>query len=203
MKQQTILTQDRPVLDEASFQQLLAAAYVLQQQHEAVIPPEVQTNYSQTFTYIAETQNQIQTRQLDLSSATMLIAEQVERITKANGVAVGIVEEDQLVYRAGTGNAASEMGSRVPLASCLSAYCLHSGQILQCPDAKRDPRLRHELCRLRGVQSLIAVPVFYEGKIAGVLELRFAQTDSFRIANQPSHQLGAAHVVLPIDGWVG
>ena len=90
VKHQPILTQDRPVLDEASFQQLLAAAFVLQQQRDTVVPPDVQTNYSQTLAYIAETQNQIQTRQLDLPAATMLIAEQVEKITKAGGVAVGL-----------------------------------------------------------------------------------------------------------------
>ena len=194
MKQQPILTQDRPLLDEASFQQLLAAAYVLQQQNETIIPPEVQTNYSQTLAYIAETQNQIQTRQLDLHAATLLIAEQVERITRANGVAVGIVDEDQVVYWAGTGTAASEIGSRVPLASCLSAYCLHSGQILQCLDANREPLLRHELCQLRGVQSLIAVPIYCEGKIGGVLEVRFAQSNSFREHDVRSSQLMAGLV---------
>ena len=194
VKQPLSLTQDRPVLDEATFHQLLAAAYVLQQQAESGISHEVQTDYSQTFTYIAETQNQIQTRQLDLPAATMLIAEQVEKITRASGIAIGFVEQDQLVYWAGTGTAASEMGSRLPLASCLSAYCLRSGQILQCPDTRKDPRLRHDLCQLRGVQSLIAVPVYREGKIAGVLELRFAQPDSFREHEVRSSQLMAGLV---------
>jgi GAF domain-containing protein len=198
VKQQPTLTQDRPVLDEASFQQLLAAAYVLQQAagvdaHE-VIPHEVQIDYSQTFTYIADTQYQIQTRQLDLPAAAMLIAEQVEKITKASGIAVGIVEQDQLIYWAGTGTAAGEIGSRVPVASCLSAYCLHSGQILQSPEANEDPRLRNELCQLRGVESLIAVPIFYDGKIAGVLELRFANSDSFREHDVRSSQLMAGLV---------
>ena len=195
MKQQPILAQHRPVLDEASFQQLLAAAYVLQQQAAgSVIPHEVQNDFSQTFTYIADTQHQIQTRQLDFPAAALLIAEQVEKITKASGIAVGIIEQDQLIYRATTGTAAGEMGSRVPMASSLSAYCLQSGQILQCPDVKKDPRLRNELCQLRGVQSLIAVPVFYEGKIAGVLELRFANIDSFREHDVRSSQLMAGLV---------
>jgi GAF domain-containing protein len=194
VKQQPIVAQDRPILDEASFQQLLSAAYVLQQQNETLISHEAPANYAQTFAHIAETQNQIQTRQLDLPAATMLIAEQVDTITRADGVAVGIVDEDQVVYWAGTGIATSEISSCVPLASCLSAYCLHSGQILQCLDAKKDPRLRHELCQLRGVQSLIAVPVFYEGKIAGVLEVRFAQSDSFREHDVRSSQLMAGLV---------
>ena len=124
----------------------------------------------------------------------MLIAKQVEKITKASGVAIGIVEGDELVYRATRGTADDEMGSRVPLASCLSAYCLHSGQILQCSDAKRDTRLRYEHCRLRYVQSLIAVPVYQEGKIAGVLEVRFAEPNSVREHDARSSQLMAGLV---------
>ena len=194
VKQQSILTQDRPVLGEISFQQLLAAAYVVQQRNERVIPREAGADHVQTLVHIAETQNLIQSCQLDLPAATMLIAKQVEKITKASGVAIGIVEGDELVYQATRGTADDEMGSRVPLASCLSAYCLHSGQILQCSDAKRDTRLRYEHCRLRYVQSLIAVPVYHEGKIAGVLEVRFAEPNSVREHDARSSQLMAGLV---------
>src|SRR5256886_7900979 len=194
VKQQSILTQDRPVLGEISFQQLLAAAYVVQQRNERVIPREAGADHVQTLVHIAETQNLIQSCQLDLPAATMLIAKQVEKITKASGVAIGIVEGDKLVYQATRGTADDEMGSRVPLASCLSAYCLHSGQILQCSDAKRDTRLRYEHCRLRYVQSLIAVPVYQEGKIAGVLEVRFAEPNSVREHDARSSQFMAGLV---------
>lgn len=194
MKQQSMLTQDRPLRGEISFQQLLAAAYVVQQQNDRVVLREGGADYIQTLAHIAETQNLIQGSQLDLPAATMLIAEQVAKITKASGVAVGIVEADELVYLASRGTAADEMGIRLPVASCLSAYCLESGQLLQCSDTKADSRLRYELCRLRCVKSLIAVPVYHDGKIAGVLEVRFAEPDSFREQDARSSQLMAGLV---------
>jgi GAF domain-containing protein len=194
VKQQSMLTQDRPLRGEISFQQLLAAAYVVQQQNERVVTHETGADYVQTLAHIAETQNLIQSSRLDLPAATMLIAEQVAKITKASGVAVGIVEGDQIVYLASRGTAADEMGLRLPLASCLSAYCLENGQLLQCSDTKADSRLRYELCRLRCVKSLIAVPVYHDGRIAGVLEVRFAEPDSFREQDARSSQLMAGLV---------
>jgi len=189
-----MVTQGSPLRGEISFQQLLAAAYVIQQQSEGINLREAGADPIQVLVHIAETQKLIQSRQLDLPAATMLIAEQVEKITKASGVAVGFVEGNELVYQASRGSAVGEMGSRVPMASGLSAYCLHSGQILQCSDVRRDTRLRYELCRVRGVLSLIAVPVYHEGKIAGVLEIRFAEANSFGEHDVRSSQLMAGLV---------
>src|SRR2546429_5704975 len=189
-----MVTQGSPLRGEISFQQLLAAAYVVQQQSEGINLREAGADPIQVLVHIAETQKLIQSRQLDLPAATMLIAEQVEKITKASGVAVGFVEGNELVYQASRGSAVGEMGSRVPMASGLSAYCLHSGQILQCSDVRRDTRLRYELCRVRGVLSLIAVPVYHEGKIAGVLEIRFAEANSFAEHDVRSSQLMAGLV---------
>jgi len=189
-----MVTQGSPLRGEISFQQLLAAAYVIQQQSEGINLREAGADPIQVLVHIAETQKLIQSRQLDLPAATMLIAEQVEKITKASGVAVGFVEGNELVYQASRGSAVGEMGSRVPMASGLSAYCLHSGQILQCSDVRRDTRLRYELCRVRGVLSLIAVPVYHEGKIAGVLEVRFAEANSFGEHDVRSSQLMAGLV---------
>src|SRR5207237_9593624 len=103
-------------------------------------------------------------------------------------------EGNELVYQASRGSAVGEMGSRVPMASGLSAYCLHSGQILQCSDVRRDTRLRYELCRVRGVLSLIAVPVYHEGTLAGVLEIRLAEANSFGEHDVRSSQMMAGLV---------
>ena len=189
-----MVTLGSPPRGEISFQQLLAAAYVVQQQGGGSNLRESGADPIQVLVHIAETQKLVQSRQLDLPAATMLIAEQVEKITKASGVAVGIVEGNELVYQSARGTASGEMGSHVPLASGLSAYCLHSGQILQCSDVRKDTRVRYELCRVRRVLSLIAVPVYHEGRIAGVLEVRFAEANSFGEHDARSSQLMAGLV---------
>ena len=199
MKQELTSTQARPVLDVDSFQQLLSAAYVIQQENDGVRAAKARPDHSQCLAEIVETQKQIQTRQLELSSAANLIAERVQRITQAAGVAVGVVKkEDQVSYVAALGTAADSAGSLEPLAACLSANCIRHGEILQCPDAEADFRLIPEICRALGVKSLIAVPVYHEGTIAGVLEVRFAAGNAFQEQDVRSCQLMAGLVAEAI-----
>jgi hypothetical protein len=189
--QELTSVQGKPMLDEGSFQQLLAAAYVVQAHNDRLATKKRQSDATHSLSEIAETQRLIQTQQLDLQASTELIAERVQKITNASGVAVGIVEQDQLVYCAGTGSAACEAGSRVPLNSTLSADCLRNGKILQCSNEKDDSHERAELCRERGIKSLIALPVYHAGKVSGVLELRFAKANSFQEHDLRTSQLMA------------
>src|SRR5262249_45731741 len=157
---------------------LLTAAYVLQEHNQRLPGKESQNSRpdpTQSMAEIVETQKLIQANQLDLHAAAALIAERAQRITHASGATVGLVEDGQLAYCAAIGSAASEAGLRIPLDSCLSAECWRTEAILQCPRAEKDSRLNLALCRKRKVKSLIAVPVFHVGKIAGIFELRFAK----------------------------
>jgi putative methionine-R-sulfoxide reductase with GAF domain len=199
VKQELASTKAKPALDVDSFQQLLAAAHVIQQQNDGASETKARPDHSQVLAEIVETQKQIQTRQLGLPSAANLIAERVQRITQAAGVAVGVVQDDQVSYAAGVGTAADIAESLVPIASCLSANSIRHGEILQCPDAESDFRLNPDVCRAAGVKSLIAVPVYHEGKIAGVLEVRFAKTKAFEEQHVRSSQLMAGLVAEAIS----
>lgn len=167
------------VLDEESFQQLLAAAYVLQQHNSQLSAAEVKPDRAQTLARIVETQTLLQSGKLNVAAANQLIAEQAQKITGAAGAIIGLVKEDQMAYEAGSGTASEDVGLRVPLDSCLSAYSVANAEIVQCADVEKDFRLRTDLCRARQVRALIAVPVYREGKVAGVLELRFAEANAF------------------------
>ena len=190
--------QDKPVLDAGSFQQLLAAAYVVQAHNDRLAGRKRKPDATNILAEIAETQRLIQSQQLDLDAATKLIAERLQKVTNASGVAVGMVDGDLLAYRAATGSAAGETGSRVAFDSCLAADCLRNGQILQCPNVKKNSLPSAELCRERGVKSLIAAPVYHEGRVAGVLELRFAKASSFQEHDIRTSQLMAGLVTEAI-----
>ncbi len=200
MKRRSTSTPDRPVLDEESFQRLLAAAHVLQEHNDRLRAKEPQADYNRTLSEIVETQRAIQNRHLDLNAASTLIAERAQKITHAAGAAVGVMGDDHLVYRGGTGSVAGEAGTRVPLDDCLSADCLRNGQTLICADVRKDSRLRPDQCREWGVKALIAVPVHHEGKVAGVLELHFAETHSFQEHDVRTCQLMAGLVTEAIAG---
>jgi putative methionine-R-sulfoxide reductase with GAF domain len=152
---------------------------------------EVQSGYTRTLAEIVELQQQIQTSQLDLQHSMDLIVERVRQITHASGVAIGLVENGNLLYRAASGAAACLLGSSINTAACLSASCLNGGFSFQSPDTVNDPKVPAEACRQLGVKSLIAVPVHYDQKIAGCIELHFAGPNAFEEHDVRTAQLMA------------
>jgi putative methionine-R-sulfoxide reductase with GAF domain len=179
------------VLDEASFQQLLSAAYVLQQHNDRLRAKGFQADFAENLSAIVETQKLIQTLQLDLAAAAELVAERVQKVTNASGTAIGILEKGDLVYRAATGSATIDAGTRVAPASALSGDCLSKGSALNYPDVTSSLDVRFDLFRSRDVKAFIAVPVYHAGQVSGVLELRFARANSFREADLRTAELMA------------
>ena len=191
MTQTATSPQRKPLLDEASFQQLLSAAYVLQEHNDRLRAKGHQADFAENLSAIVETQKLIQTLQLDLPAAAELVAERVQKITHASGTAIGIIEKDQLFYRSATGTAALDAGTRVPLNSALSADCLSKGSALSYSDVTPSLHVHSEIFRNREVKAFIAVPVYHAGQVAGVLELRFARANSFREADLRTAELMA------------
>ena len=192
MKKPATSTGEKPVMDQGAFQRLLSAAFVLQQHNDRLQLGKPDSGYAKSLTAILDIQEQIKSRRLDLQAAASLIARSIREVTDATGAAVAILEQDQLEYYAASGSAAGEAGSREPAGSSLAAECLRTGMILKCPKAETDPRLSSELCHLLNVKALIAAPLSCEGKVAGVLELHFAQADSFGEHEVRTCQLMAA-----------
>ena len=191
MTQTATSPQRKPLLDEASFQQLLSAAYVLQEHNDRLRAKGHQADFAENLSAIVETQKLIQTLQLDLAAAAELVAERVQKITHASGTAIGIIEKDELFYRSATGTAALDAGTRVALDAALSADCLSKGSALNYPDVTPSLHVHSELFRNRDVKAFIAVPVYHAGQVAGVLELRFARANSFREADLRTAELMA------------
>ena len=183
--------QRKPLLDEASFQQLLSAAYVLQEHNDRLRAKGLQADFAENLAAIVETQKLIQTLQLDLAAAAELVAERVQKITNASGTAIGILEKGELFYRAATGSAAIDAGTRVAPESALSADCLSKGSALNYPDVTSNLHVHADLFRKRDVKAFIAVPVYHAGQVAGVLELRLARANSFRESDLRTAELMA------------
>jgi len=194
----------RPVLDEATFQKLLEAAYVVQEHSHGDNPSSPAEAKSEaaatgsdsttTLAEIVETQHQIHADHLDLSSSSNLVADRIRKITGAQGAAIGILDQEKLVYRAGSGILASQVGTELRAEATLSASTLLHDTILRCPDARTDFRVNPEIAKRLGISSLISVPVFHDGKTAGALELVFANPNAFQEHDVRTCQLMAGLV---------
>jgi hypothetical protein len=156
--------------------------------------PALPSDNASTLGKIVETQHQIQFRRLQFESALKLVAERVCEMTNATGAAVGILERNTLRYRAIAGRGAPSLGSIVPLDKAMLAPCLNTGEVFHCDDASEELLLDADECKRRGIQSLITVPVFHDGGIAGGLELYYATRNAFTEQNVHTCQLMAGLV---------
>lgn len=130
-------------------------------------------DYSLALAQIVSTQREIQVRNLDLESALAVVTQRAAEIAKASGAALAIADGNKVGYRAASGASWPALGSDVALEKALCSSCLRTGQAIRCADVTELP-LHAEECHRRGIQALIAVPVYREGQITGALELYFA-----------------------------
>jgi putative methionine-R-sulfoxide reductase with GAF domain len=140
--------------------------------------PPANTDYSSTLAEIVSTQRQIQVRHLELDDAMSLVAERLTQIARASGAMIGILNGKKIRYRAASG-LTLPAGTEVPMEKALCFPCLQTGQVFRCGDVHHADQLDTEECRWRGIQSLIAVPIFHDGEVAGGLELYYPNPRAF------------------------
>jgi hypothetical protein len=174
-EQPIISAQEKPGLDEATFQQLLEAAHVIQELKAFEVASRPKPDPAEALAKIIETQELLRSQPSDLQVAANMVADRLQEITHATGVAVAVVRETQLEYCAATGDAANLVGSRLPMDASLSA----------------DGRLSTEFSQEHADKQSIALPLLHEGKLAGLLEIRFADADSIQGPETRSCQLMA------------
>jgi len=68
------------------------------------------------------------------------------------------------------------------------------GDVIRCADVNPEFLIDAEECRRRGIQSLIAVPIYHDGKTAGGLEVYYPNTNAFTEPDVHTCQLMAGLV---------
>jgi GAF domain-containing protein len=159
-------------------------------------------DYAATLAQIIDLQRRIQTQHLSTKEAMSLVAEQAIEVCGSAGAAIGLVSAKSLSYRAVAGIRTLPVGSTVPLEKALCFPCIRSGQVFSCADIKAEILVNMEECRRRGIGSLIAVPIFREGGIAGGLEIYFSDPGAFTDEDLHTSQLMAALVTEALAAGV-
>lgn len=223
---------NKPALDEQTFEKLLEAAYVLQEhnhkireveqslesQRELLCEQELEgqalqptstpgseersrsdSDYTLTLSEIVEAQRQIQVRHLGLDNAMAVVAEKVARITNSSGAAIGLLEGKMVRYRAGTGTPALPIGSECSIETAICVASVRTGKVIRSEDINAEFLFDPELCRKRGILSLLAVPIYHDGDIVGALELYFDRIHGFAEQDIHTCQLMAGLVTEAIS----
>jgi len=108
--------------------------------------------------------------QFVLDEVLQLVAERAIAITGADGLAIALAENNEIVLRASAGTVRPDKGARIDRDSAFSGACFNSAQIVNCDDTELDPRVNLEACRKLGARSMVAVPLCGRRRVIGVLE---------------------------------
>ncbi len=144
-----------------------------------------------------EVQTLINEANFDLEVFMQRVVDVAQRLTRAKGVVIEIVEGDEMAYRCTSASISRHVGLRIKRQGSLSGQCIEEGRALRCDDATIDPRVDKEACRQVGVLSMVCTPLFQNGRAVGVLKVMDGEAHAFNaddefLLNLLSSALGAA-----------
>ena len=149
---------------------------------------------AESLTAIVELQQAIATGEADVDRAMDLIAVRARNVANATGIAIGLLKGDQLVYRAGSGSGVTYVGQHVMATLCVAGHSAASGEILRVENAQTDRRIEAAICRQFGAHSLLILPIYHDGTMAGVLDVLFDEAHAFQHREVLTYRLMAALV---------
>ncbi len=105
-----------------------------------------------------------------LDEVLRLVAERGVALTGADGLAIALAENNEIVLRAAAGTVRPDVGARIERDSAFSGACFREAQIVTCDDTETDLRVNVDACRKLGARSMVAVPLCGRRRVIGVLE---------------------------------
>jgi hypothetical protein len=114
-----------------------------------------------------------------LDEVLQLVADRAVAITGADGLAIALAENNEIVLRAAAGTVRPDWGARIDRDSAFSGACFRTAQIVSCDDTETDARVNLEACRRLGARSMVAVPLCGRRRGIGLLQAFSAQPFGF------------------------
>jgi diguanylate cyclase (GGDEF)-like protein len=122
---------------------------------------------------IIELQNAIAAAAMNADEVMHIVAERAATLTTADAASIGLVEGDDLVYRASIGTAAGLVGTHVARMASPAGRCVALRRALRIDDAAVEPAAG------RTSGSVACVPLLYGETAVGALEVVAARSAAF------------------------
>ena len=132
------------------------------------LPPAV--NAAAVSEQVRAIKSQIAASKLDVGLVLQFLVERVVELTHSNGGAIALGDGAQMVCRASSG-LAPEVGVSIGTSSALTSECVRTGKIVRCDDTETDSRIDSEICRELNLRSSLILPILFEQKVKGVIEV--------------------------------
>jgi hypothetical protein len=170
--------------DFESLQQLLANAFAVQKS---------QIN-TQSLADIMRVQRLVESGKLNLDGAMRQIVVSARKVADASGAAIALVSGDHLTYCAGSGTSAVCIGWSVAASLTVAAGAGTNREILRVENSQTDTRIEADICRQFGANSLLILPIYLHGVVAGVLDVRFSEPHAFQDGEVRTYRLMAEQI---------
>jgi hypothetical protein len=168
--------------DRETFQQILAGAYAVQAS---------QIDRHSLAAYV-EIQRLVAGAEIDATEALNRIVASTRNVAGAAGVAIGLLQTDHLIYRAGNGSAAADLNHKLTASLTASSDAIANREILRVENADEDPRIQAAICRQLGAKSVLILPICQQSDVVGLLEVRFSEPHVFEEPELRTYRLMAA-----------
>ncbi|MFY9558914.1 MAG: GAF domain-containing protein [Terriglobales bacterium] len=149
---------------------------------QPVLPPSVATpvpDLSGMLSAVEAVRLEVRAAGDDLNGVLNLVTERVLSLTGASGAALAFLTDGQMICRARAGEPAPPLGAPVDVRQGLSGECVRSGRMVSCDDTETDARVDREICRMLGIGSILAAPIFSDFRVVGLLEVFSARAHAF------------------------
>jgi hypothetical protein len=175
-------------VDRDSFQQFLASAFAVQESHLD----------SRFLADIMGVQRLVTKGDLGIDGVMNLVVDSARDVAGAAGVAIGLIEGDELIFRAAGGTSGPRVGSRLPASLTASAKNSGGREILRVENAETDTRIEGAVCRQFGALSLLILPIYRDRAVAGVFQILFGEPHAFEDCEVRKYRLMAGLVETAI-----
>lgn len=166
-----------PVFDEeGNVEALIGSSREITRRKEAEKKLREEKNRMQT---VVDLQNEVNRAGWDLDEIMDTVAERLRSLTRADGVAVEIAEDNAMVYRAGNGLLEDQKGLQLPLEGSLSGKAYRDGELKRCNNVSEDDRVDTATIRDHGMEfrSMLLKPLKYSNECFGVIKLAYREAD--------------------------
>lgn len=133
-----------------------------------------------------------------LQRAMRWIVERASTITGADGAALAMARQGQLICHAHAGTSVPDLGVALDLNRGISGLCARTGVSWRCDSPDSDPYVDRARCRDLGTQSVLAAPVSHLNSVLGVLEVFSSQRNAFSDQDVATVQLLTGLLVVAI-----
>jgi GAF domain len=125
------------------------------------------------------------------------ITRSAQYVTGASGAALALSDGKVIACRACSGYPAPPVGTQLNTDIGLTATCVQTAEVVCCDDTEADPRVDSSKCI--GIRSILAVPVFDDPGVAGVLEVLSSKPKRFTDRHVTALQLLARLVETHVN----